>query len=370
TAMMADLTREEHRTKAMAVIGMSIGLSFALSLALGPILNSWISVPGIFWLTAVLALGGIALLHFGVPRVAHSSFHRDTEPVPAYFKAVLRNPDLLRLDLGIFTLHLMLTASFVALPFALRDEAGIAANSHGYVYLPILLLSLVLMVPLVILAEKRRRIKQVFLLAVLLTAVAQLGLMLLHQSLAAVVLFLLVFFMAFNVLEALLPSLIAKFAPADKKGTAMGVYSTSQFLGAFVGGVLGGALYGHYGVAGVFGACALAALLWLLLARSMSAPRYVSSRMIRVGELDPAQAVLLEKRLLAMSGVVEASCAVDEGVVYLKVDSDAVDMAALERGAQDSGADAAVAMVVQGSAAANNGADPQSADVSDGAAGK
>ncbi len=369
-ALTADLTREEHRTKAMAVIGMSIGLSFALSLALGPILYSWISVPGIFWLTAVLALGGIALLHFGVPRVAHSSFHRDTEPVPAYFKAVLRNPDLLRLDLGIFTLHLMLTASFVALPFALRDEAGIAANSHGYVYLPILLLSLVLMVPLVIVAEKRRRIKQVFLLAVLLTAVAQLGLMLLHQSLAAVVLFLLVFFMAFNVLEALLPSLIAKFAPADKKGTAMGVYSTSQFLGAFVGGVLGGVLYGHYGVAGVFGACALAALLWLLLARSMSAPRYVSSRMIRFGRLDPAQAVLLEKRLLSMAGVVEANCAVDEGVVYLKVDSEVVDAAALDEVVQEPGTDGSVAMVAQDATAANNGADPQAAGISDGAVGK
>ena len=364
-ALTADLTREEHRTKAMAVIGMSIGLSFALSLALGPILNSWISVPGIFWLTAGLALAGIALLHFGVPHAPRSTFHRDTEPVPAYFKAVLSNPDLLRLDLGIFTLHLMLTASFVALPFALRDEAGIAADSHGYVYLPILLLSLALMVPLVIVAEKRRRLKQVFLLAVLLTAVAELGLMQFHHSLVAVVLFLLVFFMAFNVLEALLPSLIAKFAPADKKGTAMGVYSTSQFLGAFAGGVLGGALYGRYGVSGVFGACALAALAWLLAARSMSAPRYVSSRMLRVGTMAPDQGALLEKRLMAMPGVVEATCAVDEGVVYLKVDAKQVDMAAVEAAARcpaDGGAESM--------AAANNGLAPEAGSVGEGGAGK
>ncbi len=328
-ALTADLTREEHRTKAMAVIGMSIGLSFALSLALGPILDTWIGVPGIFWLTAVLALGGIALLHFGVPRAVPGRFHRDTEPVPAFFKAVLKNTDLLRLDLGIFTLHMILTATFVALPFALRDEAGIAADSHGYVYLPILLLALALMVPLVIVAEKRRRLKEVFLLAVALVALAQLGLMLGHGSLAAVIAALLAFFIAFNVLEALLPSLIAKFAPADKKGTAMGVYSTSQFLGAFAGGVLGGVLYGRYGVEGVFGACALAALGWWLLARGMSAPRYVSSRMLRVGTLAPDQAALLERELQALAGVAEASCAGEEGVVYLKVDKQQLDEAAL-----------------------------------------
>ncbi|HHH36741.1 MAG TPA: MFS transporter [Gammaproteobacteria bacterium] len=329
-ALTADLTREEHRARAMAVIGMSIGLSFALALALGPILDAWIGVPGIFWLTAVLALGGIVLLHYGVPRVVHSHFHRDAEPVPAYFSAVLRNRDLLRLDLGIFTLHLMLTASFVALPFALRDEAGIAASHHGYVYLPVLLLSLALMVPLVVIAEKRRRIKQVFLLAVLLTAAAELGLALFHHSLVMVVLCLLLFFMAFNVLEALLPSLIAKFAPADKKGTAMGVYSTSQFLGAFAGGVLGGALYGRFGVSGVFGACALLALWWWWLSRGMSEPRYVSSRMLRVAGLDEDQAVLLERQVRELPGVVEAACVVEEGVLYLKVDSQVVDMGAVE----------------------------------------
>ncbi len=355
-ALTADLTREEHRARAMAVIGMSIGLSFALALALGPILDAWIGVPGIFWLTAGLALGGIALLHYGVPRVVRSHFHRDAEPVPAYFSAVLRNRDLLRLDLGIFTLHLMLTASFVALPFALRDEAGIAAAHHGYVYLPVLLLSLALMIPLVVIAEKRRRIKQVFLLAVLLTVLAELGLALFHGSLVMVVLCLLLFFMAFNVLEALLPSLIAKFAPADKKGTAMGVYSTSQFLGAFVGGVLGGALYGTFGVSGVFGACALLALLWWWLTRAMSEPRYVSSRMLRVEGMDDAQAALLERAVRELPGVVEAACVVEEGVLYLKVDSQVVDMGAVEAlvSRRPAGQDAGTGMEADAPAPAGN----------------
>ncbi len=328
-ALAADLTREEHRTKAMAIIGMSIGLSFALALAVGPILNHWISVPGIFWFTALLALGGIALLHFGVPRVVHSGLHRDAEAVPAFFGSVLRNKDLLRLDSGIFLLHMILTASFVVLPFALRDFAGIETAHHGYVYLPVLLFSLVLMVPLVIVAEKHRKLKMVFLVAITLIGVSELGLLLFHDSLVGIVLALLAFFIAFNVLEALLPSLIVKYAPPEKKGTAMGVYSTSQFLGAFTGGVVGGSLYGAYGLAGVFGACALAALLWALLARRMSPPPYLSSHMINVGSIRPARAVLLESELIQIEGVAEVTTMVDEGVVYLKIDSKVIDKALL-----------------------------------------
>ena len=333
-ALAADLTREEHRTKAMAIIGMSIGLSFALALAVGPILNHWISVPGIFWFTALLALGGIALLHFGVPRVVHSGLHRDAEAVPAFFTSVLRNKDLLRLDGGIFLLHMILTASFVALPFALRDHAGIETALHGYIYLPVLLFSLVLMVPLVIIAEKHRKLKPVFLAAIALIGVAELDLMLFHDSLTAIVLALLVFFIAFNVLEALLPSLIVKYAPPEKKGTAMGVYSTSQFLGAFTGGVVGGSLYGAYGLAGVFGACAVAAVLWVLLARNMSPPPYLASHMVNVGAISPARAALLESELIQMDGVAEVSTMVDEGVAYLKIDSKVIDKAALTARAQ------------------------------------
>jgi len=330
-AMAADLTREEHRTKAMAVIGMSIGLSFALSLALGPILNHWIGVPGIFWLTALLAFGGIALLYFVVPTPAHSGFHHDTEADPSLFSTVIKNRDLLRLDSGIFLLHLVLTASFVALPFALRDYAGIATAHHGYLYLPVLLVSLGLMVPLVIVAEKRRRIKSVFMTAILLLGVSELGLLLFFRHITGVVVSLLLFFIAFNVLEALLPSLIVKYAPAEMKGTAMGVYSTSQFLGAFMGGVLGGGLYGLAGLPGVFGACALAAGLWLWLAKGMSPPRYLSSHMVRTGRIDTGQAAQIEADLAAIEGVAEVVCVAADEVVYLKIDSRVVEKSVLEQ---------------------------------------
>ena len=334
-ALAADLTREEHRTKAMAMIGISIGLSFAVSLAAGPILNHWIGVPGIFWLTALLALVGIALLYLVVPDPARHRPHRDTGAVPGFFGQVLRDGQLRRLDGGIFILHCILTASFVALPFALRDFAGVETARHGWVYLPLLLAALAVMVPLVVIAEKRRRLKQVFLAAVAGIGLAELGLALFHDSLAAIVLLLLVFFIAFNVLEALLPSLIAKFAPADKKGTAMGIYSTSQFLGAFAGGVIGGHLYGAGGVGGVFGFCALAAALWWAWARTMAPPRYLSSYMISLGESRPgasaAEAVRRERELLALPGVAEAVVVMEEGVAYLKVDSREVDYERLDR---------------------------------------
>lgn len=334
-ALAADLTREEHRTKAMALIGISIGLSFALSLAVGPILNHWIGVPGIFWFTALLALVGIALLYLVVPDPVRHRTHRDTGAVPGFFGQVMRDGQLLRIDGGIFTLHCILTASFVALPFALRDYAHVATARHGYVYLPVLLVALAAMVPLVVVAEKRRRLKEVFLAAVAGIALAELGLAFFHHSLVAIVVLLLLFFIAFNVLEALLPSLIAKFAPADKKGTAMGVYSTAQFLGAFLGGVAGGFLYGHLGIGGVFGFCALAATLWWLWARTMAPPRYLSSYMISMGESRPAdaaaEAVRRERALLGLPGVAEAVVVMEEGVAYLKVDSRAVDYAQLDR---------------------------------------
>jgi predicted MFS family arabinose efflux permease len=329
-AFAADVVREEHRTKAMAMIGMTIGLSFALSLALGPVLDHWVGVPGIFWLTAVLALVGIAVLYLGVPVPERSRRHRDTEPVAGYFREVLRDLELLRLDGGIFVLHCVLTATFVALPIALRDDAGLASARHSLVYLPVLLASLAAMIPFVLLAEKRRRLKQVFVAAILAIAASQLVLCLFYRSLAGIVVALLIFFVAFNLLEALLPSLLAKFAPGDKKGTAMGVFSTSQFLGAFTGGVAGGWMFGHFGPPGTFGFCLICALAWFLWARPMAQPRYLSSRMISVGEIDEAEAARRAAELRGVNGVAEVVVVAEEGVAYLKVDSRTVDHGTLE----------------------------------------
>ena len=328
-ALAADLTREEHRVKAMATIGASIGLSFTIALIAGPLLNRWIGVPGIFWLTAALGLVAIAVLYFWVPQPVRSSMHRDAEAVPAYFSTVLRDPQLLRLDFGVFALHLLLTASFVAVPIAMRDHAGLAADHHWMVYLGVMLVAIAVMVPFVIIAEKRRKMKQIFVGAVALLAVAELVLMAEWHSLTGIIFGLTLFFIAFNLLEATLPSLIAKITPPDKKGTAMGVYSSSQFFGAFCGGALGGWLYGAAGFDWVFGGCAMVALVWCGLAATMQPPRYLSSQLLNVGDMTPPEAELLAQKLARIPGVAEAVVIVEEGVAYLKVDKAVLDADAL-----------------------------------------
>jgi MFS family permease len=329
-ALAADLTREEIRTRVMATIGISIGAAFMASMVLGPVLNQWIGVPGIFWLTAVLALAGVAVVLLLVPDPVHSCVHRDAEPVPAQFRSVLRDADLLRLNFGVFTLHLMLTALFLAVPLELR-ALGLGTGSHALVYLPVMLLSIAGMVPFIILAEKRRRMKGVLLGAVTALAVAELGLYLLGGSLAGVVLALLVFFTAFNLLEASLPSLVAKMSPAAGKGTAMGFFTSSQFMGAFAGGLLGGWVHQLAGVPGVFLFGAVAAVVWFLVAQGMSNPRYLSSQLLKVGPLDEAQARELSSRLAGVPGVAEAVVVAEDGVAYLKVDKDSLDHTALDR---------------------------------------
>lgn len=271
-AMIADLTREEHRTKAMAMLGMTIGGSFALALVLGPVLNGYIGVHGIFWLTAGLSLTGEIVLIAMVPRPAHVSLHRDAEPVPALFRKVLTDGQLLRLDFGVLSLHAILTANFVALPIAIRDAAGLDVQHQWYIYFPVLAAALVIMVPFMILAENRRKIKPVFLIAIIALTGANLALMYWHYNKAGTIAALIIFFAAFTLMEASLPSLISKVVPPDAKGTAMGVYSSSQFMGIFIGGTIGGWVYGRYGLEGVFLFSALLALVWFLLAFTMKKP--------------------------------------------------------------------------------------------------
>jgi MFS family permease len=330
-ALAADLTREEHRTKAMAIIGMSIGAAFTLSLIVGPIIGAWLGLSGVFWTTAVLALVALAILHLYVPDPLTSRFHRDAEPVPAQIGAVLRNGQLLRLDMGILVLHLVMTATFVALPLALRDIGGLPADRHWEVYLGVLAASVVLMLPFVIVAERHRRIKRVFLGAILVLGIAQLSMLSADRGLAHLVLAMVLYFAAFNVLEASLPSLVSKVAPPQSKGTALGVYSTSQFLGAFLGGASGGWMLQHFGTHGVFMLCAGMAGLWFLFALGMRNPRYLSSHMVSVGPLNDDEASHLTARLTAITGVAEAVVIVEDGVAYLKVDRNALDEEALEQ---------------------------------------
>jgi len=328
-ALAADLTREEHRLKVMATIGMTIGVSFAVAMVGGPLINNWVGLSGIFWLTAVLGFTGIAVLHFWVPTPKHSRLHRDTEAVPTQFKEVLRDTQLLRLNLGIFTNHLVLTALFVALPVALRDVAGLPEDRHWYVYLPVMALGFFTMVPFIIIAEKKRRLKQIFAGAIAVLALANLSLFEFHHTLTAIVIALWLFFAAFNLVEATLPSLVSKMAPAQSKGTAMGVYSSSQFLGIFVGGWAGGWMFQHYGFGGVFLFCAAMVSLWLLAALTMRSPRYLSTFLLNVGEIDQAKARALGVELAQIPGVAEAVVIPEDQVAYLKVDNKALDKEAL-----------------------------------------
>ena len=326
-ALVADLTAEENRTKAMAMVGITIGASFMIALVAGPILAGFIGVAGIFWLMVALALAGIAITEFVVPSPRRVSVHRDAEAVPALVGSVLRNPELLRLNFGIFVLHAMLTASFLVVPGLLRGTLNVSTHNDWLVYLPVLLVSVAIMLPAIIAAEKYRRLKGVFVGAVAALAVSQAMLYLGAGNLYVLLAALIVFFSAFNVMEASLPSLITKVAPPDAKGTAMGLYSSLQFLGIFAGGIVGGLAHQHGGSNGVFALTAAVALAWLLAAATMAQPSYLTTKLLPIADGKVRDAEGLAARLRQVPGVAEAVVIAEEKLAYLKVDSRAFDAA-------------------------------------------
>ncbi len=340
-ALLTDLTSEENRTKAMATIGASIGVSFSLAMTAGPLLAAWGGVAAIFWLTALLGAVGIYILLKLVPQVAPSVRpKREAVAVPALLGETLLHPQLLRLNVGIFVLHFVLMSSFVVLPLMLQNQLDIPRNYHGLIYFPLLAFAFVLMLPFVIIAEKRRKIKSVFLLAVVLLLLAELALMLVGANRILALLVLFVFFIAFNVLEATQPSMVSKIAPAGAKGTATGIYSTCQVLGVFGGGALGGWLLQEQGANAVFLLNALLIVIWLAVAWSMKPPHFLASVLIPLegksaGLANPR--ILLEK-LRAVDGVAEAVIVASENTIYLKVDQRRVDrkqLAAIVDGSAD-----------------------------------
>jgi MFS family permease len=267
-ALVADLTRDAVRTRAMAAIGMTIGATFALSLVVSPALAPLIGVPGIFVMTGVLALAAIAVLEKTAPGDDSRTSRDDSA---ANWKRALVDRELMRLNYGIFALHAALLALFVQVPFMLRDN-GVPASRHALVYLPVLLLSVLLMLPALWHADRPRRAKTIFVGAIAILFVGQAMLAFAGSSLLLTIAALVVFFTAFNLLEAVLPSLVSKFAPPQIKGTAVGVYSSVQFLGTFVGATGGGWLSQWHGPAAVFGFCLGLTALWLAAGASMAAP--------------------------------------------------------------------------------------------------
>jgi MFS family permease len=328
-ALVADLTREENRTKAMATVGITIGASFMIAVVAGPILAHFIGVAGIFWLMMGLALVGIAITEFVVPNPVRVRHHRDAETVPGLIGSVLRNRELLRLDIGVFALHAMLTASFLVVPGLLHTTVKVSVTNEWMVYLPVLVISVLVMVPAIVVAEKHRRMKGVFVSSVAALAVSQIMLYFGTGNLYALLAAITIFFSAFNVMEATLPSLITKAAPPDAKGTATGLYSSLQFLGIFVGGVIGGWANQTGGTAGVFVLTTVVALLWLAAAATMKQPSYLTTRLLPIGETQ-ANARDLAAKLRQVPGVAEAVVIAEENLAYLKVDSKSFDVAMAE----------------------------------------
>jgi MFS family permease len=328
-ALLADQTREQVRTAAMATIGLSIGVAFAVAMVLGPWLAAGFGLGGVFWFTAGLAVLGLIVLWKLVPPAPRRVRHRDVGLDREQLRSILKRSDLWRMDLSIFSLHLILMAIFVAVPFRLV-EAGVAVERHGLTYLGVMVLAFLAMVPLVIVAEKWRRMKTMCLLAIGAITLSLVGLASLASGWGGLFGWMLLFFTGFNLLEATLPSMLSKLAPAGAKGTAMGIYSTSQFLGAFLGGLLGGLLAQQLGLSAVFAGCALLGLVWLALMVGMSAPPYLASEVV-VLDADTPEAALdaLMARFAEVAGVEDVLVVPEERLAYLKVDRQRLDEQAL-----------------------------------------
>jgi MFS family permease len=269
TALLADLTRDHVRTKAMALVGASIGLMFAVSMVLSPWLAGHIGLSGLFALTATLALLGVVVVLWWVP--AEPEVHQDAGR--GGLRQVLANTALLRLNIGVFVLHAVQLAMWVAIP-AFLVQAGLAKEDHWHVYLPVVLVSFLLMGGVFAL-ERRGFLRAVFLSAIGLIALVQLALLWVSSgapSINTLTWLLFAFFCGFNVLEATQPSLVSRLAPTASRGAAMGVYNTLQSLGFFAGGMMGGQLVKSYGTQGLFLMCAALMLVWLVVAWPMKAP--------------------------------------------------------------------------------------------------
>ena len=271
TALLADLTRSEVRTRAMAVIGISIGLSFVIALIAAPALDAAVGVPGIFGIMLAMALLGLALLHLAVPAEPHREGGPESRRLSGMLELVAR-PQLRPLYFGMFALHAIMTATFLSVPQVLQDDLGLASADHWQVYLGVFVVSIAGTVPLVLGTERGGRGSALLVLSVALAGVAQAILGLDHGHRWTVFGALTLFFAAFNYLEARLPALLTQAAAATDRGAALGVFATAQFLGAFFGGAGGGVLLRQFGISGVFWGCAALALGWAVLARRAGEP--------------------------------------------------------------------------------------------------
>ena len=317
-AMVADVTCDENRSKAMATLGLTIGLAFSVAMIIGPIINRWFELNGIFWLTGLLGVIGIVLVTL-IPKPAKLVVHTNVESRSTYFRSIITNRNLLRLDFGIFALHATLTAMFIAIPIILTHELALTEFKQVIMYLVVLVVAFVAVVPLIIISEKKRILKPFFLGAIATLLLVQVIMLVFANYSIVVIAALFIFFAAFTLLEATLPSWISKVAPIRAKGTAMGIYSTSQFFGIFMGGLLGGTMMTHFHNEGIFVLCAILALIWLVIAYSMPQPPYLSTIIINLKNI-AADPTSLAKFLQKQAGIAEVAVMEKEGLMYLKID--------------------------------------------------
>ena len=329
-ALLADLTRDENRSKAMATVGMTIGLSFSLAVIIGPIINSHFHLAGIFWATAGLALIALTLLFTTVPKPPKLVAHKSNESLAARYRKVFHNAQLLRCNFAIFSQHAILMALFIVIPPLLTHTLQLSAHQQTLLYLIVLAVAFIGTVPLIIIAEKKRQMKTVLIGAVACLTLSMLLLTDLYHSGWGVGFTLLLFFAAFTLLEACLPSLVSKIAPLRDKGTAMGVYSTSQFFGIFVGGSVGGLLYSHYSIIGPLSFIIALGVIWTLVTWTMKPPPYLSTMTFSAPH-DQKTAAELATAMEHTEGVAEAALMPDENMLYLKVDKQKADINELRK---------------------------------------
>lgn len=329
-ALLSDVTKEENRTKAMASVGISIGASFMLSLILGPILFEWLGLSGLFYLSFAFSLVGMALIIWAVPNQTQHTFRRDTTPSLSALSGVLKDARLRFLNISVLLLHGSLTALFVAIPSLLIHRYGLSLGKHSILYLLVMGGAFVLMLPLIIAAEGRGKMKQVLTLVIAIIGLTTI-LMEWSSQLWLFAVAVCLFFVAFNTLEATLPSVISKLAPIGYRGTAMGVFSTHQFMGAFIGGAGGGWLLQHTSVTVLFTVIGCVWLAWALVSAVQPAPQQVSSMAFSVAAHSAQDVQQLTQQLMEIQGVENVQIFTDEQTAYLKVNKKQLDKEALQR---------------------------------------
>ncbi len=316
-ALLADVTREEMRTKAMAIMGLTIATSIMLAFAFGPLLVGSLGISGLFWLTAGFAILAMVLLLIVPSPMRVLKHNLDNKSIGEQLATVLKIGDLNRLHFGIFALHLTMTAIFVILPHQLSEVMGLSVRQQGLVYLPLLFIGFAVAIPFIIIAEKKRMMRQVFLGAIALMTIALVVLALGSQVGVGIILGLLLYFMGFNLLEATIPSWISKRAPVANKATAMGLNSSSQFFGAFVGGAMGGLLLTQSNLL-AWGILAAVMAIALLLIIPIADPPYLSSTTVTIPKDIDIQD--WSQQMMAVNGVDELVVMAKEQVAYLKLD--------------------------------------------------